>query len=231
MAENFFNLKFLLDQFYTLLYLLTWIISVLRYRRFYDTPLKYLPMLIIYTFFTELLGYFIKYSNEFLFFSDSRYSWHNVIIYNIYQIVFFLFFFEVYRKVLKNDLNKTMIRYLSIICLISYIINAVVYNPLHNQMTYAHIIGSFMMLYILALYFREKYFEKNGYALKYNLMFWVSSGLTIFYSFFPIISIIYLLDLNIGIQIYFRPLLLTSIALMYGLMIIGLVVGKRKAFR
>ena len=224
-------IRILKDHFYIPIYFLTWLISVIRYKRFYDTPLKYLPMLIIYTFFTEVLGYFIKYSNEFLFFSDSRYAWHNVIIFNIYQIVFFLFFFEVYRKVSLKELNKKLIRYLSISCLVSYIINAIIYNPLHNQMTYAHIIGSLMMLFILGSYFREKYLEKIPHSLKYNLMFWVSTGLTIFYSFFPIILIIYLLDLNIGIQIYFRPLLLTAIFLMYVLIVIGLIVGKRKAFR
>ncbi|WP_147374122.1 hypothetical protein [Flagellimonas lutimaris] len=187
-------------------------------------------MLIIYTFFTEVLGYFIKYYNEFVFFSDGRYAWHNVIIYNIYQIVFFIFFFEVYRKVLQRQSLKKQIRYLSFVCVLSYIINAIVYNPLHQQMTYAHIIGSVMMVYILIIYFREKYLEDTPYPLKFNLMFWLGSGLMIFYTFFPIISIIYLLKLNIGIQIYFRPILLTSIALMYGLIIIGLVIGKRKAF-
>ncbi|RIV31455.1 hypothetical protein D2V08_13455 [Flagellimonas lutimaris] len=223
-------IRFLTDHFYIPLYLITWIISVIRYKRFYDTPLKYLPMLIIYTFFTEVLGYFIKYYNEFVFFSDGRYAWHNVIIYNIYQIVFFIFFFEVYRKVLQRQSLKKQIRYLSFVCVLSYIINAIVYNPLHQQMTYAHIIGSVMMVYILIIYFREKYLEDTPYPLKFNLMFWLGSGLMIFYTFFPIISIIYLLKLNIGIQIYFRPILLTSIALMYGLIIIGLVIGKRKAF-
>tara|TARA_Y100000991_G_C21692846_1_gene230189 strand:+ start:237 stop:533 length:297 start_codon:yes stop_codon:yes gene_type:complete len=98
-------------------------------------------------------------------------------------------------------------------------------------MTYAHIIGSGIMLYILTIYFREKYLEESPYPLKFNLMFWISSGLTVFYTLFPLISIIYLLNLNIEIQIYFRPILLTSIAVMYSLIIIGLLVGKRKAFR
>lgn len=115
--------------------------------------------------------------------------------------------------------------------MLSYIANAIIYNPLHNQMTYAHIIGSFMMIYILVLYFREKHLEEIPHPLKHNLLFWISSGLMIFYSIFPIISIIYLLDLNIGIQIYFRPLLLTAIILMYSLFILGLLIGKRKAFR
>lgn len=229
MPEDF--IRIFKDHFYIPIYFLTWLISVIRYKRFYDTPLKYLPMLIIYTFFTELLGYFIKYSNEFLFFSDSRYAWHNVIIFNIYQIIFFLFFFEVYRKVALNKSIKKQIRYLSILCVLSYIANAIIYNPLHNQMTYGHIIGSLMMVYVIIQYFKEKIQEEKTQPLKFNLMFWISSGLMVFYTLFPIISVIYLLDFNIGVQIYFRPLLLTSITLMYGLIILGLLIGKRKAFR
>ncbi len=223
--------KYLTEHFYVPLYLITWIIALLRYRRYFDTPLKYFPMIIIYTFFTELLGVLIKYNNNFQFFSDGRYAWHNVIIYNLYQVVFFIFFFDVYRKVVQNKKVKKQIRFLSIFCVGSYIVNAIIYNPLHYQMTYAHIIGSLILVYILVVYFREKYLEEKGLPLKFNLMFWISSGLTVFYTFFPIISIIYILKLNIGVQIYFRPILLTSIALMYGLIIIGLLVGKRKAFR
>jgi hypothetical protein len=229
MAQELF--KYLTEHFYLPLYLITWVIAVIRYRRYFDTPLKYFPMIIIYTFFTELLGVLIKYNNNFQFFSDGRYDWHNVIIYNVYQLVFFIFFFEVYKKVVQSAKIKKQIRYLSVVCAISYVVNAIVYNPLHYQMTYAHILGSFIMIYILVFYFREKYLDEKGHPLKFNLMFWLSSGLMIFYTFFPIISIIYLLKLNIGIQIYFRPVLLTSIALMYSLIIIGLIIGKRKAFR
>lgn len=223
--------KYLSNHFYLPLYLITWVIAVVRYRKYFDTPLKYFPIIIIYTFFTELLGVIIKYNNNFQFFSDGRYAWHNVIIYNIYQVVFFIFFFEVYRRLTKKQAIKKQIRYLSIFCISAYVINALVYNPLHNQMTHAHIFGSLMMIYIVILYFKEKHHEGLAQPLKFNLMFWISSGLMIFYTLFPIVSIIYLLNFDIGIQIYFRPLLLTAIVLMYTLINIGLIVGKRKAFR
>ncbi len=223
--------KYLTEHFYVPLYLITWIIAVVRYRMYFDTPLKYFPMIIIYTFFTELLGVLIKYNNNFQFFSDGRYTWHNVIIYSVYQVVFFIFFFEVYRKVTNRQFLKKQIRYLSIFCIIAYIINAIVINPLHHQMTYAHIIGSLAMVYIIVRYYREKHLEELTQPLKFNLLFWISSGLLIFYTLFPIILTLYLLKFDIGIQIYLRPLLLTSIVLMYGLIILGLLIGKRKAFR
>lgn len=229
MPENLVEL--LSDQFFIPLYLLTWIISIIRYRRYFDTPLKYLPMIIIYTFFTELLGYFIKYNNEFLFFSDSRYAWHNVVIYNIYQVVFFLFFYLGYRKILHSKTSKKWIAYGIYICIASYFVNALFMNPLHNRLIYAHIIGSVILIIIIGLYFKESNSEKTPYPVIYNLMQWISVGLLIFYISFPVITILYKLNVNIKIRSYLRPALLTSIVLMYVSFIVGLVIGKRKAFR
>lgn len=224
-------LKLLWDQYFMLLYLITWIISVYRYRRFYDTQLKYFPMLIMYTFLTELLGYFIMYNDAFQFFSDSRYQLNNVIIYNLYQLVFFLFFFDVYRKTLKNRFARKWTFYSIISCIGVYIMNAIFINPLINQMTYAHILGSFMLVLILVFYLKEKKSETSPFSLKNNLLFWVSIGLLTFYIPFPIIIALYKIDVKIGILVYLRPALVTSIALMYGFIIIGLLAGKRKAFR
>ncbi|WP_318342789.1 hypothetical protein [Flagellimonas baculiformis] len=188
-------------------------------------------MIIIYTFFTELLGVLIKFNNNFQFFSDERFAWHNVIIYNIYQLVFFLFFFEVYRKITKNQLLKKWISYGSILSVLIYLVNAILYNPLHNQLTHAHIIVSLMLIVVLAMYFKEKHAEESPYSQKHNLLFWVSVGLMVFYTLFPVILTLFKLKLNITVHIYLRPILLGSIVFMYSCFIIGLLVGKRKAFR
>jgi len=224
-------IKILREHFYIPLYFITWLISVLRYKRFFDTPLQYLPMLIIYTFFTELLGYFIKFSDEYQFFSDERYNWHNVVIFNIYQMVFFLFFLRVYQKTLKDPGTKKWVSWGSIACILIYLANSLWQNPLHEQLSYAHILVSIMLVVVLVLYFREKHREENPISLKYNLMFWVSMGLLIFYSIFPLILIAYKIDLKLGTYIYLRPILICLIVSMYACIITGLLVGKRKAFR
>lgn len=202
-----------------------------RYKRFFDTPLKYLPMLIMYTFFTELLGYFIKFNEDYQFFSDERYAWHNVVIYNIYQLVFFLFFFEVYRKAIKDPRTKKWISYGSICCVVLYFVNAIVQNPLHEQMTYAHIGVSLILVAILVAYLKEKHLEEFPISQKYNLLFWVTMGLLVFYSIFPLILTVYTLKISLGDHLYLRPILIGIIVLMYLCTIIGLLVGKRKAFR
>ncbi len=222
-------IRFFTEHFYIPLYLLTWIIAVFRYKRFFDTPLKYLPMLIIYTFFTELLGYFIKYNDEFLFFSDDRYAWHNVIIYNIYQLIFFLFFYRVYHRTLKKSFHRIWSKYGSYLCILAYIVNSIIANPLHNRLSYAHIVGSFILIFILVMYFLEKRSEESLYPQKHNLLFWVSMGLFAFYLIFPLVLIFG--NISIDVQFYLRRILLSLIGIMYGCFIIGLLIGKRQAFR
>ncbi len=229
MVEIF--LHFIKEHFYIPLYLFTWTIAVYRYRRYFDTVLKYLPILIIYTFFTELLGYFVKHHDDFQFFSDERYDWHNVIIYTIYQIVFFVFFYWIYWKTIINETLKKIIKYGAIISIISYLISAFFQNPLHEQLNYAHATGSVVLVIALIFYFKEKSHEDFPYSQKNNLLFWVSIGLFIFYVLFPFILLSDYLKFDVSIQFHLRTVLLTAIVLMYSFFIIGLLLGKRQAFR
>ena len=224
-------LNLIWDQIFVILYLATWIISVYRYRRFFDTPLKFFPMIIMYTFFNEILGYFITYSDQFQFFSDSKYTPNNIVIYNIYQVVFFVYIFDVYRKILKSDQLKKLVFYLIIAWVFGYLVNGILVNPLIYQTTYAHIFGSVLMVLISLMYLREKLNEESSHPLKFNLMFWVTIGLLAFYIPFPLILTFYKIKAVYGIWIFLKPILVTSIILMYGFIIFGLLIGKRRAFR
>ncbi|RDY60843.1 hypothetical protein [Flagellimonas nanhaiensis] len=222
---------FLKEHYFVPFYLLTWIISVLTYRRYFDTALKYFPMFIAYTFFTELLGYFIKYHEEFQFFSDDRYSWRNIIIYNIYQVVTFLFFYWVYWRVLKSKTYKKWVKYGAVVAMFSYAVSLFFQNPFYVSLYYADVIGSLVLLMCIILYFKEKRMETNPYPQKHNLLFWVSVGTFIFYLLAPYIWLTGYLRYDIWVTYYFWKVLIVLIMIMYSLFIIGLLMGKRKAFR
>ncbi|WP_206170486.1 hypothetical protein [Flagellimonas maritima] len=102
---------------------------------------------------------------------------------------------------------------------------------MHEQLNYAHAVGSLILIFALILYFNEKRAEKNPFSQKHNLLFWVGLGLFIFYVVFPFILLSDYLNLNISLQFQLRTILLVAIVLMYSLFMIGLVLGKRKAFR
>ncbi|WP_420601557.1 hypothetical protein [Flagellimonas sp.] len=229
MSQELLNL--FKENYYIPLYLLAWVVAVVRYRSYFDTALKYFPIFIIYTFFTELLGYFIKHSDEFQFFSDERYAWHNVIIYNIYSIVSFSFFYYIYWNVLKKAAHKKWLKYGIIISLLSYVVSLFFQNPFHKSLYYADLVASITLILAIILYFKEKGIEESAFSLKYSLLFWISLGLLIFHIFFPFIFIaafdapVFYYEYNL------HQLLLILIAIMYLLFILGFLMGQRRAFR
>ncbi len=228
MNEEF--IIFLQNHFYIPLYLLTWIVAVIRYRRYYDTVLKYFPIFIIYTFFTELLGYFIKY-HEFQFIFVAKYSWYNIIIYNIYQVITFLFFYWIYYKTVQSKTYKKWIKYGVITSILSYVISLFFQNPFYTSLYYADIVGALVLLTSIFFYFKEKKMELNPYPIKYNLLYWVSIGTFIFYLFAPNIWLMSSINYGVWVSYKLYYILLALIVLMYSLFIIGLLIGKRKAFR
>ncbi len=224
-------IQFFKEHYNITIYLLTWIIAVYRYRQYFDTVLKYLPIFIMYTFLTELLGYFIKYHEEFQFFADERYSWRNVIIYNIYQIVCFIFFYWVYWKILKTPKFKKWIKYGAYLSICSQLASLLFQNPFHVHLFYANIIGSLVLVVAIIFYFKEKQTESHPLPHKYNLLYWISIGLVVFYALFPFILLIGYVKYDIYAQYNLRTVLLILIVFMYLCINLGLLVGRRKAFR
>lgn len=229
MAQEF--VAFLKDSYYIPLYLLTWIIAVITYKKYYDTILKYLPVFIAYTFFTELLGYFIKNYDSFQFFSDERYAWQNVIIYNIYSVASFAFFYYIYWVVLKTSELRNLIKYGALLSMGGYIISLFFQNPFHSSLYYADLVASIVLLFCIYIYFKEKKKEVNAYPMRQNLLFWISLGLAVFHIFFPFIFIALYEVPSFYYGYHLYEILVTLIMIMYILFIIGFVVSKRKAFR
>ncbi|UJH66713.1 hypothetical protein [Allomuricauda sp. SCSIO 65647] len=206
-------------------------ISVITYKKYFDTPLKFFPIYIAYVIFTELLGYFIMNYEEFSFFSEQKYSWHNIVIYNIYQIIMLCFFYWVYFTLLRNAKHKKYMAIVVTITALAYLINLFFENPLHSSLYYADFVGSYSLVFCIVLYYKEKMNEGKPSTLKENLMFWVSLGLLIFHIFAPILFFVGYQDFEMWNKYHFRKVIWVLVSLMYTLFSIGLIISKRKAFR
>lgn len=212
-------------------YFITWVISALNYRKYFDTVLKYFPVFIAYTFFTEILGYFIKFHEGFQFFSDEKYAWNNIIIYNIYSVVSFAFFFYIYWKTLKNPIHQKWFKLGIFITSGAYFLSLFFHDPFHGNLYYADLVASLVLLFAIALYFKEKITETNDYPMMFNLLFWISLGLAVFHLFFPFIFIALYEARDFYYQYHLYDFLVILILIMYGMFTIGFLFCKRKAYR
>lgn len=224
-------IDFFKENYFVAVYGITLIVSVFTYRKYFDTELKYFPILIAYTFFNELLGYFIRYTDGFSFFSEEKYLKANDLIYNLYYIIFFGFFFLVYWKLTKSKRHKKWILSISLLALLTYIVNAFFQNPILYSLYVAHSFSSWLLLSSILIYFFEYNPEIDWRLKSHNLMFWVSLGLGMFFLIFPIMYLIGFHNYELWQKLHLRTVLRILIVLMYSLFIIGFLWSRRRAFR
>ncbi len=223
--------SFFSENFFLPVYLFTLILSITTYRKFFDTQLKFFPILIAYTFFNELLGVLVRRYSDFSFFKDIKHSYVNDVIYNIYSLVFFGFFYWLYYQLIHQSNPKKWVIRLSIIVGLTYLISCLFQNPLETNLFYAHALGSWALLFFVFVYLKNLQPKLTFQRDKYNLMFWVSIGLICFYSLFPFLFLIGYLRLDIWEKYYFRTILHFLIVVMYALFCIGFIISRRRAFR
>lgn len=174
-------LKLFLENSYLPLYGITFLLSLYRYPKYFDTKLKYLPIIFIYTFLNEILGGLIKYYPEYRFFGSDSLAFYNMVIYNIYSVIFYLYFFFIYKFYIENESIKKKIQYASILFLVVATINPFFQDFVASAQTGTYVFGGLVILGCTACYFIQLFATKTGLRWKNNLLFWISLGLTVFY--------------------------------------------------
>lgn len=221
-------IEFIKTNFIIGVYFLTLLISILTYKKYFDTYLKFFPILIAYTLLNELLGHLIKYSENFAFLADKTFA--NDIIYNIYDIFYYGFFYIVYWKLITQQKFKLWVKRLSIIVLLTYIISCFYQNPLEISLFYATSFASLILVITCILYRIDKGSNWEWNKEKYNLVWWVSLGLAIFHSIFPILFLLGYLRGDIWEQYELQTILRLAILIMYALFCIGFIKSRRRSF-
>ncbi len=216
--SNYFLLPF---------YLIALIIAVRYYKKYFDTALRYFPVLIAYTFFNELLGHLIRYSDDFAFLPDKTFA--NDIIYNIYDLFYYGFYFFVFWSLAKKPKHRLVIKIIAFSILGIYIINSFFQNPMQISLYYARSLTSVTLAICAVLYWFSKE-EWNWGTEKYNLMFWVSLGLFIFHIIFPFLFLTGYLRSEIWYKYNFQTILRISVVIMYCFFCTGFIISRRRAF-
>ena len=158
-----------------LLYFLALILSIVKYHLYYDTILKYLPILIVYTFLTETLGIIIRDVDEIQIIYKQEYYNYNTAIFNIFDIIFLI----------ENSLCKKIIKYGSVVFVLTCTVNLFVQDFYVDPQNYAIIIGAIILLYAVLNYLYTTFSKKHKLQLHNNLLFWISLGiLTYHYNFY-----------------------------------------------
>ncbi len=220
-------LEFIADNYFMFIYGLALILSFVKYKYYYATHLKALPIIIGYVLLTEILGYLIwEYEDIQIVYAEGQHYYNNL-IYNILDIIFFLYFFWIYERSFSNDNFKKLIGYGAIVFLIVTLINPffqsfVLYTQLASVAIGSLIICTCSFIYLIQTKIDHSKFSNFNY-----LLWWISIGFILFYPFYPIILFIGEFNEKLFFELHLKSVLVFLIALLYGSICIGfLKLGK-----
>ena len=212
------------------LYGLAVIFSLWSYPKYFDSPLKYFPILLMYTFLNELLGaLIIKYENISLIFGELYYgnSW---IIFNIYNFLFFLYFFYVFWSCIYNKMSKKIIKVGALIFGVVSLFNLFVQSFATLPQLYAYIAGGIVLIACVALYMRYLRDTYDHFFLRRDLLSWLGLGMLIFYAGYVPIKILRYYNAIHGLNDapFVRRVHLSLIIIMYLCFVLGFMFMRRR---
>ena len=183
-------------------------------------------MIIAYTLISEILGLVIREYDDIQIVYLEGHSFYNMLIFNIFDIVFFLYFFHVYRNAISSFKFKNWIKYGVILFVIISIINPFFQDFILYPQMIASTVGSIVLVLSIILFFIGK---KSIVKIPYhqNLLFWISWGLLIFYVLYPFILFIGHFDYDLYQKLHLRTIHHLLIVVMYSCFILGFLLMRR----
>jgi len=171
-----------LENAFMISYAVVVVLSIIKYPKYFDTPLRYLPIIFFYTLLTEFLGGIILFNDNWRFFGNDLLEYYNLVIYNIYAIVFFLFFFYIYYTYLGSTLFRKFVVIGALLFIAVSLVNPFFQSFLFTSQTWAYVTGTLVLLVSIGLYFWELRHVESAPDWRHNLLFWISLSLFIFYA-------------------------------------------------
>ena len=216
---------------FLILYVIVVAASLWRYKKYYDTPLRYLPILLMYTLLTELVGTIIRDNAEYSIHLTEFYYNNNWLIFNIYSLIFFFYFLYLYRTYLKAPFWKSLSWIGTGMFILASGINALIDDFRIFSQIYAYTVGALMLIVLSWAYLRQQYRKRNLMPLKSNLLVWISAGVLLFHvGYLPIKYIrsgVAKLEMVQSMLSLIRPIHLGLIVCMYGCFLIGFLLMRR----
>lgn len=153
------------------LYMVVFIISLIRLPLYKDTPLKFLPLIFFITVVAEYAGYIFKVLDHGV----------NLIVYNIYYLLHFTFFSYVFMKMIDNVRFKGYIKVGMGVFWLFYLGDLIFTGITQGSFAASYIAGAGVLVFCIILYYISILESSLVLVVKNDLLFWVSVGLFLFY--------------------------------------------------
>lgn len=149
--------------------IITAIVASIYYYKYKNSFTKYLLLLLWYTALNDIVAglYSINISK------------YNAPFYNVFQLIFTIYYLSLYKTVVESLRFKKAISYFVFIYLVSFLVALVVDNFFQYHLSLSYITGSILIVTSIILFFSEILNSDKIIRINKMLMFWVSIGLLI----------------------------------------------------
>lgn len=161
-----------LESVFFSLYVIVFLISIIRFPLYRNTALKFLPVILFATMATEYFGDYLK---------DLGNKPINFAVFNLYYLMHFSLFFYIFMKMIENSGFKKNIKIGYGIFLLFYLSDLFFTGFFKDSFTIAYLAGASILIFCIILYYISILQSSLVFVVKNDLLFWVSVGLFLFY--------------------------------------------------
>ncbi len=115
--------------------------AVLFYGKYKHTVLKYFVWILLYNLINEISAKYVYYWLD-----------RNVVMYNVYNTIFFLYFLYVFRSFVQSKTYKKWIFYSTVLFSVVTVVNAIVVNAYFDNLMTSYITGACLLIFCIILY-------------------------------------------------------------------------------
>jgi hypothetical protein len=209
-----------------ILYVVVFATSLWRYPAYFQTPLRWLPVLLMYTLLTETLGLVIRLNPDFSIVFREVYYNNNWLIFNVYSLLFFLYFYFVYHRYLTGKKVRALLRYGGLAYGVAALLNGVFDDFLTQSQVYAYAVGGLVLMGMALAYLWQEHRAGGPVPVSRNLLAWISAGIFVFYLGYTPIKFLKYLVVNAHTSFYptwVGPVHFGLIYALYGCFFLGLL--------
>ena len=148
---------------------ITAVVATIFYSKYKNTQAKYIVVLLWYTAINDIIAGIYS----------SKVSIYNAPFYNIFQIIFTVYYLSLYKSVVESLKFKRYISYFILFYLFSFIVALFTDDFSKFHLSLSYITGSILIVTSIILYFSEILNSDKIIRINKMLMFWISIGLLI----------------------------------------------------
>lgn len=151
------------------LYVLVAVLSIIRFPVLKTSLLRFFPLLVISNLIIDGGGYLLTFIVD-----------NNVLLYNLYNLPYFIFIFALFREASSSNQNRKIMRLFQGLILLAFVIVFSQMNIFYINHYPVVVFGNVLSIITIILYFIEILESDRVILIKYDTLFWISLGLLLF---------------------------------------------------